>query len=234
MNPISHRYRTLGDLRRRLRARLGFMTQGPAAESNREALDDILQEAHAYVCEQVQVSVLRKKTAIRLSPGSFLYDWHNDEEDEDIDPGRVLSVWVAESDTLRSPLVQGITERHREFADSLRDAPSRYDTLSGQIELWPIPDRAYDLLIEYEAGPTRFAQDADRPSVPDELVFQLALATAKAHYRHADAQVAGEKFEVMLRKFKATQHEGRRYVAGQYEDVGFHVVRTADGYRLRG
>jgi len=233
MNPFSNRYRTLGDLRRGLRARLGFMTQGPAAESNRQALDDILQEAHTYVCEQVQVSVLRKKTTIELFPGSFLYDWHNDQEDEDIDPGRVLSVWIAENDILRSPLVQGITERHREFAD-LRDVPSRYDTLNGQIELWPIPDRAYDLLIEYEAGPARFTQDDDRPSVPDELVFQLALATAKAHYRHADAQVAGEKFEVMLRKYKAKQHEGRRYVVGQCADMDMYVVRTANGYTLRG
>jgi len=233
MNPVSHRYRTLGNLRHALRARLGFMTQGPAAESNRAALDDILQEAHTYVCEQVQVSVLRKKTVIRLDAGSFLYDWHNDVEDEDIDPGRVLSVWIAESDTLRSPLVQGITERHREYAEQ-RDAPSRYDTLNGQIELWPIPDRAYDLLIEYEASPARFAQDTDRPGVPDALVFQLALATAKAHYRHADAQVAGEKFETMLRKYKAGQHEGRRYVAGQPECVDYHVVATADGYRLRG
>jgi len=233
MNPISDRYRTLGDLRRSLRARLGFMTQGPAAESNREALDDILQEAHAYVCEQVTVSVLRTKTLIRLSPGSFLYDWHNDEEDENIDPGRVLSVWIIGSETLRSPLTQGINERHRELA-GLRDTPSRYDTLNGQIELWPIPDRAYDLLIEYAAGPGRFKQDADRPSVPDELVFQLALATAKAHYRHSDAQVAGEKFEVMLRKYKAKQHEGRRYVVSQCESVDPHVVRTADGYVLRG
>jgi len=142
-------------------------------------------------------------------------------------------VWIAQGDTLRLPLLQGITERHREHAD-LRDTPSRYDTLNGQIELWPVPDRAYELLIEYEASPARFSQDADRPGVPDALVFQLALATAKAHYRHADAQVAGEKFETMLRKFKAAQHEGRRYVAGQCEDAALHVVATADGYRLRG
>jgi len=175
MNPIPHRYQTLGELRRRLRARLGFMTQGPAAESNRAALDDMLQEAHAYVCAQVQVSVLRKKTTIALEPGSYRYDWHNDSEDEDIDPGRVLSVWIAASDGLRVPLVQGIGERHREQAD-LRATPSRYDTLDGQVELWPIPDRTCDLLIEYEASLTRFTRDADRPGVPDALVFRRITA----------------------------------------------------------
>jgi len=220
-------------LRRSLRARLGFMTQGPPAEGNREALDDILQEAHAYVCEQVYASALRKKTAIHLSPGSFLYDWHNDDEDEDIDPGRALSVWLSEGDALRSRLVQGISPRHRALAGQ-RGTPTRYDTLNGQVELWPVPDRSYDLLIEYEASPASFTQYSDRTSVPDALVFQLALATAKAHYRHGDAQVAGEKFEVMLRRYKAKQHEGRRYVAAIDEDADCHVVRTADGYRLMG
>lgn len=42
--------------------------------------------------------------------------------------------------------------------------PVRYDTLNGQIELWPVPDRAgYGLLVEYIAGKPRFSQDTDRP-----------------------------------------------------------------------
>ncbi|WP_269315479.1 hypothetical protein [Oxalobacter aliiformigenes] len=30
---------------------------------------------------------MRKKTVITLEKGSYLYDWHNDIEDENIDPG---------------------------------------------------------------------------------------------------------------------------------------------------
>ena len=229
---IEDRNKTLGELRRRLRARLGFVAQGPAAENNRDVLNDILQEAHEFIAGEVESSALRTKCALRLSHGSWLYDWHNDVEDEDIDPGQVLSMWVVVGDTRRDPLVQGITERHREQVD-LRDWPTRYDTLAGQLELWPIPGEACDLIIEYTAPIARFEQDQDRPSVPWRLLFQYALSVAKAHYRHSDAQVAGQTFERMLSKHKAQQHENRRYFATSPAPREPQVVKTADGFGLR-
>ncbi|WP_238878636.1 hypothetical protein [Achromobacter xylosoxidans] len=228
MTTISDRYRTLGELRRRLRARLGFAVQGPAADNNRDVLNDFLLEGHEFILSQVGVSVMRKKCVIKTSAGSWRYDWHNDDEDEDIDPSRVLSVWVVRGDSWREPLFQGITERQRELTD-MRDVPERYDTLNGQMELWPIPGGQYDVIVEYTQSLGRFEQDADRPSVPGRLVFLYALSNAKAHYRHPDAQVAGQTFNQMLAKFKSDQHENRRYVAGTPEECAPRVVRTADG-----
>lgn len=228
MNGLSDRYRTLGDLRRRLRARLGFAIQGPAAENNRDVLNDFLLEAHEYIQELVGVSTLRKKCAIKTSAGSYLYDWHNDDEDEDIDPSKVLSVWVVRGGSWREQLVQGISERNRELVD-MRDVPERYDTLNGQIELWPTPGGQYDVIVEYTASPGRFEQDADRPTVPGRLVFLYALAQAKAHYRHPDAAVAGEAFKTLMGKFKSDQHENRRYVVGGTTESQPQVVQNADG-----
>lgn len=228
MNGLSERYKTLGELRRRLRARLGFAVQGPAADNNRDVLNDFLLEGHEYIQSLVEVSVLRKKCVIKTSAGSYLYDWHNDDEDEDIDPSNVLSVWVQIGDTCRDPLIQGITERQRELKD-MRDYPTRYDTLNGQIELWPIPGGQYDVIVEYTASPGRFEQDADRPNVPGRLVFLYALAQAKAHYRHPDAAVAGEAFKAMLARFKSAQHENRRYIVGTESPPQPQVVRNADG-----
>lgn len=231
MSGLRARYKTLGELRTELRARLGFILQGPAAANNQAVLDSFLQEGHAVVYETLNPSPARKKTTIRLQPGEWLYDYHNDVEDEPIDPGNVLSIWVAISDTIREPLSQGISEADRAF--ETRQWPERYDTLNGQMELYPVPDQEYDLIVEYIAGPGRFTQDSDRSSVPDRLVFSYALANAKAHYRHPDAQAAATTYSTLMDSAKSKQHENRRYVKGKAISQDPQVVATASGYKLR-
>ncbi len=235
MNGLIGRNRTLGELMTELRARLGFMTQGSASKNNDAIIKSFLQEGHEYVFGELEPPAQRKKTRIRVLPNSFLYDWHNDIEDEPINPGRVLSVWLIVSETIREPLRQGITEYDRSL-DELRDQPRKYDTLNGQCELWPIPNREYDLLIEYTAERSRFERLSDRSSVPDRLVSLYALATAKAHYRHPDAQAAATTFQNMLTKEKVRQKENRRYFHRGESDLDreLQVVRTASGYTLGG
>lgn len=232
MNGLESRNKTLGELMTELRARLGFVVQGSAAKSNDLVIKSFLQEAHEYVFGELEPTVMRKKTTITMQAGSYLYDWHNDLEDEPIDPGRVLSVWVIVSSNIREPLTQGITENDRSF-DSLRQQPQKYDTLNGQMEVWPAPDQLYEVLIEYTAERNRFDRMSDRTSVPDRLVFLYALATAKAHYRHQDAQASASTFQNMLNKAKNRQKENRRYFANGSASREQQVVKTANGYTLR-
>ena len=234
MNGLTERYRTLGELMTELRARLGFVTQGSASKNNDAVIKSFLQEAHDYAFGELDPPAMRKKTVIKLVAGSFLYDWNNDEEDEPIDPGRVISVWVRTSDTIRSPLTQGITEHDRSL-DDIREEPQKYDHLNGQMEVWPIPDQPYDLMVEYIADKPRFDRANDRPGVPDRLVFLYALANAKAHYRHPDAQAAATSFQNMLNKEKFRQKENKRFFAQTETTRGqAQVARTANGgYTLR-
>lgn len=234
MNGLSERYRTLGDLMTELRARLGFVTQGSASKNNDTVIKSFLQEAHEYVFSELEPPSMRKKATISLAAGSYLYDWHNDAEDETIDPGRVLSVWVMAGEQVREPLTQGITEFDRSFS-SLTGQPTKYDHLDGQIELYPIPDAAYDLIMEYTADRARFDRASDRPSVPDRLVFLYALANAKAHYRHPDAQASATSFQNMMAREKSRQKENKRYfMQGETTRSEQQVARTADGsYTLR-
>ena len=234
MNGLTERYRTLGELMTELRARLGFVTQGSASKNNDTVIKSFLQEAHDYVFGELEPPAMRKKTVIKLVAGSFLYDWNNDEEDEPIDPGRVISVWVRTSDTIRTPLTQGITEHDRSL-DTIRQEPSKYDHLNGQMELWPIPDQPYDLMVEYIADKPRFERPSDRPGAPDRLVFLYALANAKAHYRHPDAQASATAFQNMLNKEKFRQKENKRFfMQGETTRGQAQVVRTANGgYTLR-
>ena len=234
MSGLQDRNRTLGELMTELRARLGFVAQGSASKNNDLVIKSFLQEAHDFVFGELEPPDRRKKTIIRLQGGSFLYDWNNDQDDEPIDPGRVISVWLKETDTIRTPLTQGITEADRSL-DDIREQPQKYDTLDGQMELWPIPDQPYDLVVEYIAGKPRFDRTPDRPGVPDRLVFLYALANAKAHYRHPDAQAAAATFQSMLGKEKNRQRENRRYfMQGETTRGQAQVVRTANGgYTLR-
>jgi len=233
MNGLTARHKTLGEMMTELRARLGFVTQGAASKNNDTIIKSFLADAHDYVFGELEPPALRKKTIIRLKAGSYLYDWHNDAEDEMIDPGRVHSVWIIVSPNIREQMTQGVTEHDRSLSD-MRQQPEKYDTLNGQIEVWPIPERDYDMLIEYTASFSRFDRPSDRSLVPDRLVFQHALASAKAHYRQPDAQVAASTFQNMLNKEKMRQRENRRYFAkGVVSERDMQVAKTTDGYGLR-
>jgi hypothetical protein len=234
MNGLSKRNRTLGELMTELRVRLGFVAQGSASKNNDLVIKSFLQEAHEYVFGELEPPAMRKKTVVKLQAGSYLYDFHNDIDDEPIEPGRVLSMWVKVGENIREPLRQGITEMDRSF-ESLREQPQKYDHLNGQIELWPVPEREYDLIIEYTAERTRFERASDRPSVPDRILFLYALANAKAHYRHPDAQASATAFQNVLVKEKFRQKENKRFFANSNTHRGdAQVARTSNGgYTLR-
>lgn len=229
MNPLSWRQKTLGEMMTELKARLGFVTQGAGSKLVDPILKSFLQEGQAYVFEQLDAPLAVKRTTIKLVPGSKLYDFHNDVEDQEIDPYLVESIDIYETGTSVVHVSQGITEKMRSD-DVTRQCPTRYDTLNGQIELWPTPDQAYDMVVRYREGPARLEQANDRPSVPSQLVFLYALASAKAHYGHADAQTAGQIFQQSLRSARSRRHENRRYFVGEGRtDDRYYVKRTEDG-----
>lgn len=228
-NPVNRRHRTYGEMLTELKARLGFVTQGAGSKLIDPILKSFLEEGHDYVYSELGSPISKKRTTIMLSPGSKLYDFHNDIEDEDIDPANVQSINVYETQESVWILRQGITEAMR-AEDITRAVPERWDPLNGQIELWPTPDREYPMVVVYEQGKTRFTQDSDRPCVPDRLVFLYALASAKAHYGHADAQTAGQIFQKMLRQEKSKRLLNKRFttLAGKM-DTRYFVRRTEDG-----
>ena len=234
-NPLFVRGRSLCELMTELRVRCGYVHQGTAASNNDALMRSFLQEAHDYLYGELQPPVARKVTVIVLEPGSWLYDWHNDTEDEDISPGMVKAVRLLDAaGEYLVDLPQWVDGKA--LADSEPGQPQRYDTLGGQMVVTPVPDAVYGVQVEYLAGKPRFTQDTDRPGVPDRLVLQYALATAKAHFRMPDAQSVAATFQNMLAAEKMAQHENRRYfhqaILGDGEQT---VMRTASGqYTFRG
>lgn len=228
-NSLIEREKTLNDLMTELKARLGFVTQGASSKLIDPLLSSFLQEGHEYVYEQLGAPLLKKRTTIELQKGSKLYDCHNDIEDENFEPAMIESVYVYDTETSFVELHQGISEVMR-CDDITPTVPERYDILDGQIELWPTPDDAYRMVVIYRAGLSRFSQPSDRCCVSSRLVFLYALASAKAHYQHPDAQTAGNIFQQALRIERQKQHENKRYsVLAVPQRSRTQVRRTADG-----
>lgn len=226
--PIFEQTKTLGTLMTELRARLGYVTAGSASVHNDQIMKSFLQEANDYCYEVLDRPLLKRATTIALVNGSKLYDFHNDEQDEPIDPGKMIQLWIADGE-MRYLLSYGITEAMR-ASNTEGGIPERWDALDGQIELWPTPNsNDLGLVIEYEGFKRRFEQPSDVPSAPPRLVFLYALAQAKAHYRQPDYQAAASAFDRLLKAERANRIMSTHTSMTRSTGRGWFVERGADG-----
>jgi len=205
---------TLGELTHRLAVRTGFAAQGGASTVQRPILQDFLQSAQTQLVEQLQSAVLYRVNDDdpgTLSTGMTLYDVPDDCDPERIETIRPLTL---EGDAPYPALKRGITAVHR--ATDSPAVPSHYEIRRGtsnlpQIEVWPAPDAAYPLRLEYYMRIGRFVEDTDKVTIEPEIVFLHALAAAKSHYRQNDAEAIAAQMNSLLGKYRAKQHKGRRY-----------------------
>lgn len=206
---------TLGELVYRLAVRLGYAGQGGASALQRPFLEDCLRSAQSQLIEQYHDTVMRiinEDDPGTLDVGATLYDIP---DDADPDHFQELLLLTLEQDAAYPPLTRGITNTMRAY--TARRRPTHYEIRRGttdqpQLEVWPEPEAAYPLRMEYFLRERDFRDDTDRATVDGELVFLHALATAKAHYRHPDAQAINAQLNALLTKLKGKQHHGRRYV----------------------
>jgi len=100
--------------------------------------------------------------------------------------------------------------------------PMRYNQTSASIpqcyewtdtlEIWPAPDENYTVWIYGVFGLLPFQADTDVTTIDPDMVFNLALALAKAHYGQQDAQVYFRKAEVALNQVVKEGHGNQRYI----------------------
>lgn len=149
-----------------------------------------------------------------LTADVALYDFPDNEEacTKKLNPAKVTWVGTVRDGTWCA-LRAGI-DPHLHSHD-VTGRPERYE-FRQCIEVWPTPEEtAGQLVIKGHFGLEAFAVDADVTTIDDELVFLLATANAKAHYRQPDAQNYVAMFETHLRKIIASTHGTKRYIPGQ-------------------
>ena len=176
-------YRTLGDLRDVLRARLGFGAQGSSGGANQTLLDSLLQNGQVQLYWLQDWRHLTAYEDFTTGVGQTLYDYPADCEND----RRILRLEVNYSGQW-SQLSEGISTSMRSTV-STRSVPCRYERFD-QIELYPEPDVAtYTVRAWYVKDLQPFVDDSDRATIDDQMILLHAVANGKAHYRQPDAKV---------------------------------------------
>jgi hypothetical protein len=110
-----------------------------------------------------------------------------------------------------TPLIEGI-DPVLYTSDSL--SKPAYYRITGCIEIFPAPDRAYLIKIRGHLGLKWLTGDNDLLTVNSRAVFLHALANAKAHYKQPDAGNYMQQAQAYVRQLIAGSHGTRRYIPG--------------------
>jgi hypothetical protein len=179
-----------------LAARLGFGAQGASPGVLRTNLVNIFQQSQTTLYWTHDWARLRRYTTVTVGQNQYLVDYP-----DDCNPERIKALSILNGNVWGPPLRKGI---HPELYTTQNNGgpPYRWEPYE-QIELWPRANQEYSLRIFYVKNLDPLSLDSHRTTIDSDLVYTLALADAKAHYRHPDAPSFQTRAEAMLSRLKA-------------------------------
>ena len=191
-------YRTLGELRSLLLARLGMGGMGASGGANQTLIDSFLSNAQAQLY--------------------WLQDWRHltDYEDKSTGVGQnlynypatgVMGTGGCSRDKRILRLETNISGQFVEIGEGIstpmwstmetQGNPERYERFA-QLLIYPKSDAIYTLRVWFIADRLPFSQDNHVCTLDDEMVLLHAVANAKAHYRQPDAKMYEGQLNTML------------------------------------
>jgi len=188
-------YRTLGQLRSVLLARLGMGAMGASGGANKALIDSFLYEAQVALYWMQDWKSLTEYEDKTTGVGQNQYDYPVACERDK----RVLRIEVLHAGQWRE-IHEGITTAMWSTMDS-QSFPQRFERLA-QILVYPQSDAAYTLRTWYVKDLGPFASDGDVCTIDDSMVLTHALAHAKAHYRQPDSQMYQAALETLLSRIR--------------------------------
>lgn len=188
-------YRTVGELRAEVLARLGMGGMGASGGANQALIDSFLRNAQSQLYWMQDWKRLTRFEDATTGAGQSEYDYPEACERDQ----RVLRVEVLVGGRLVG-LHEGIEAAHWSTMDS-QGPPARYERMA-QLVVWPKADGAYTLRTWFVADLGRFTQNGDRATLDDELILLHAIAAAKAHYRQPDAQLYQGQLDTQLARLR--------------------------------
>ncbi len=184
-------YRTLGELRSELLARLGMGGQGASGGAAATLSDSFLRNGQHQLYWAQDWKHLTAYEDVPLGVGQTLLDYATAATRD----RRILRIETYFGGQWRL-LTEGIrTEDWNTM--TTQSYPLRYDRYA-QIQFYPEPDAIYTVRQWYVRDLGRFTQTGDEASLDDEMVLLHAIANGKAHYRHPDAQVYQGQLSTLL------------------------------------
>lgn len=214
---------TLADLRARMLIRLGFAAQVANPPPGMGALvDEFLSSAQKQMAERFPELVTERFYSWTMVAGTRFYSTSGDDEgstspDFILDPRKISWIGIEDLNGSFYPLIEGI-DPVLYTTESQPSLPYRYE-IRQSLEVFPAPNAAYSLHVKGRPKNFVFASDADICTIDPELVFLLALANAKAHYRQADAQNYFAQATSHLGTLVSGTHGTARYVPGAKQPV---------------
>jgi hypothetical protein len=186
---------TLGALRSRLRARLGFAAAGAAAGVNQTTLNDFLYTAQSTLYWLIEWARLRRYEDKTIGVDQYLIDYpttaHRD---------RIKAISILDNNIWTPALKKGIPPESYTYQDDNR-RPTHWEPYD-QIEFNCKAEKEYTARIFFIKDLDRFTQDSDRATIDSDLVFIHALGDAKEHYRQPDWKRYADQRDAMIVKLK--------------------------------
>ncbi len=202
-------YRALGELRQELQDRLGFGSAGSAGNANRRILNSFLRDAQWQLYWQAEWPALTLWSDLTIGSGGGAVAYP-----ADVNMDRILGFIVnigSVSSPQWVPMHEGIGMReYNEFTTP--GYPVRYARRANGFEILPARDQSYTGKLYYMTPLDRFSEDADPATIDDGIVFLMALANAKAHYKHKDADAYASQLTAVLSRLKSTQWGNKRFL----------------------
>ena len=188
-------YRTLGELRALLLARVGMGGAGASGGANLALIDSFLTNAQTQLYWLADWRHLVAYTEFATGISQNLYDF----------PAacsknrRLLRLEVRISNVWRE-MREGITTAMWSTMET-QTMPQRYERFA-QILLYPKPNQAYQMRAWYVSDLGAFSETSDRATLDDEMILLHAGTNAKAHYRQPDAKLYEGQLNTLLAQIR--------------------------------
>lgn len=222
-------YQTREEIRRRVQARLGMV-------SNDDQASQILVQMNEWIRAACQEVFLRcawvntqRETRVDIGIAQRFVDMPDNATAANI---LQVAIWDADAEeycVLRRAVIpqqldnEPVEEAGGDDAEASRARPLLYQPKT-QIELWPLPDIAYELKIDHTVSP-ELATDAGVSIVDAEAIILWTLADA--YEFQGDERLANTcraKFERRIAQLKAQQHTGETFKRGGLDELEIRRV----------
>jgi len=194
-------YRTLAALRAELLARLGMGGMGASGGANQTLIDSFLRNGQAQLYRMQQWKHLTAYEDKDLGVGQNQIDYPTACARDQ----RILKIETTYNGQWRK-LTEGIKTEDWNTMDT-QSFPQRYDRYA-QLLVYPKADQVYTLRFWFIADLGRFTVNDDVATLDDEMILLHALANAKAHYRHPDAQTYQNQLNTLLASLRGQSFAG--------------------------
>lgn len=191
-------YKTLGELRSIVFARIGMGGMGASGGAAGVLIDSLLSNGQSQLYRAQDWRHLIDYEDVSTGVGQNLYDYPT--AGAMGSGGCARDARVTKIETIYSGqysrLTEGITTGDWSNMET-RGAPAKFERFK-QILTYPKADAIYTMRVWFVADLAPFAETGDRASLDDEMVLLHAVTNAKAHYRQPDAKLYEGQLNTLL------------------------------------